>query len=698
VKKFNKWLALSLSALTFATVGLSACKKDEETDDAADVKTPEVNSEYVYDGTHVYTATDTNDYLVKNGKTDYRLVVPAGSSATLRIARTEFVDLFKDATDIQLTVLTDDQVQSPSQGKYISLGRTKLLENAGVSINSEELTADGHRVVTKDDDIYLCGGEDEGTVFAVYTFMRMTFHYETYYYDCMEIDRVTEMKFKNYDATDIPDFKYRAHSSDVTTYEADDYDGNMYAWRLGYYGKDGQRGYWFMPVHERIDDFTQGKSSASTNARRWFPEWMYKDENDPENYHPDWFSDNGGEQLCFSAHGNAEEYELMVETAFKKVEAHLKYYTPDKYPRYKVMSFTHMDNVKYCTCDKCSEISSYYSDSQAAVQILFMNDLAERVDALLEANKDQPWYREDFQLLFFAYNHNFIPPTKYDAATKKHVPVDDKVILHDRLIAWFCREANGQTGFDEERNANLKTSLAGWSAVAEHIWFWSYGTNFRDLMMPIDSFQYSTPEMFGYFCNQSDEFWFTQLQDYNNGGGNTAWHNLKIYLDAKLSWNTSLNVDELVDKWMNAMYRDAAPEMKRLWQSVRAYQRHVLIGMFDLEAGGDGSSGLTLAEYWPIGIPEGWLARIDQAKADVARFAQTDPELYDKLCKHIEIEAICYMYIILETQGYTLSEEQRRGYIERLKYDLKWLDLEEMAIRGSSKDFPGWLSGWEATL
>ena len=87
MKKLYKLMALTLGTLTLATAGLSGCKKDDEKD-AATTKTPEINSDYVYDGTHVYTATDTNDYLVKNGKTDYRLVIPAESSASLRVART----------------------------------------------------------------------------------------------------------------------------------------------------------------------------------------------------------------------------------------------------------------------------------------------------------------------------------------------------------------------------------------------------------------------------------------------------------------------------------------------------------------------------------------------------------------------------------------------------------------------------------
>ena len=200
MNKMNKITALSLSVLTLGTIGLSACQRN------GGVVIPEVNSEYVYNGTHIYNATDTKDYLVRNGKTEYKLVIPATTTASLRTARTEFVDLFEDATGITLTVVTDNQVTDASTGKYISLGDTTLLEKSGIKIDYYELTADGHRIVTKDDDIYLCGGADEGTVFSVYTFMNLTFNYETYYFDCMEIEKTSEKKLKNYDVTDIPDF------------------------------------------------------------------------------------------------------------------------------------------------------------------------------------------------------------------------------------------------------------------------------------------------------------------------------------------------------------------------------------------------------------------------------------------------------------------------------------------------------------
>lgn len=685
MNKIYKMLALSLSTLTLATIGLSSCKKKNKDD------TPTVNSEYVYNGTHIYTATDTDQWLVNNGKTDYTLVIPAEvarkDAGTIRVARTEFLDLFKDATGISLNVLTDDKVQSAAAGKFISLGDTKLLQDSGISLDKETLTADGHRIVTKDDDIYLWGGEAEGTVFSVYTFMRLTFNYETYYYDCMEIENTSAKKLKNYDVTDIPDFKYRALSTDVRVYESMDYDENMFAWRLNYYGKEGSRGYWWMPVHNDINDWTSAKG-ASTNVDHWFPESMYG------RTHPFWFSNrkaSRGQQLCFSARGDKNEYNLMLQTAFEKVIAHLKHYTPDEYPQYKVMTMTHMDNKDYCTCDACSEISGYYGDSQAAVQMLFMNDLAKLVDAELEKNKEADWYREDFKLLFFAYNHNFDPPARYDEATKKYVPIDDEIVLHDRVIAWFCRDADGQGVFNEDVNTALIATLSGWSAVADHIYYWNYGTNFKNYMLPLDSFQFATPKMYAYFCNQSDKFWFTQLQD-NNACGNTAWHNLKAYLDAKLAWNTSLDAEELTTKWMNAMYKDAAPTMSKLFQSMRSYQQHVLIGEYKLTSAGDGSPDLLVATYWPVGMLRTWINEIDKAKAEVARFAVIDPELYDIICGHLEIEAISYLYLMIELQGGKISKEERADYIARLKHDIQWLHIEDMRIK-KGQSISNWLAG-----
>ncbi len=675
------------------------------------------NTDSVYKGTHVYTATDTKQNLVENGATKYKLIVPKSVTLPTSVSKVdtltnvdtynkntklydekytpdalavyEFIKLFKQATGITIGAAWDSNSTYKHNNvaddvKFISLGRTKQLTASGIDASKETLDNDGHIIKTIGDDIYLCGGSDEGTLYAVYTFMRLTFNYETYYYDCTEIDSVTTAKLKNYDVTDIPDFKFRAHSSDVTMYDSKVYEEDIFAWRLRYYGKDANRGYNFMRIQDEwvYDEngnptpHPDSKSGASTNVDNWFPERLYNDPDKPEQYHPEWFSTMGGEQVCFSAHGNSESYKLMVNTAFEKVKAQLIYYNPTDYPRANIMSLTHMDNMKYCQCDACREISSYYRDSQAAVQVLFMNDLAELVDEYLKANTDKSWYREDLKLMFFAYNHNSEAPARYNATTKKYEPIDEKVKVHDRLIAWFARDASGQSKFNEGRNGEMITCLESWCALAENVYFWHYATNFSNYMIPYDSFEFATPEMFAYFCSKRDQFWFTQMQD-NNPNTNTAWHNLKAYLEAKLAWDTSLNMDELMKNWFRAMYKEAASQMWDVFQSVREWQQVELVGNRGLVAYGDGNPDVVKADCWPKDMVVGWLNAMDVAKSKVSD---------TKTKNHIEAEALSNLYILI-----ALHKDTQQTYIDRVTAALTDLGLKEMRI-SSEVDYADWVA------
>lgn len=736
MKKLHRFIALSLCTLSFATVGLSACKPNNG-DEGKETDLPEREALETYNGTHIYTATDTSEYFVRNGKTEYKLVIPAESSSVMTIAQKEFTDLFNDATQIDIDVVTDDEVTDASSGKYVSLGRTKLLEDSGIVVDHDVLTNDGHRIVTKGDDVYICGGADEGTVFGVHTFMGITFNYETYAYDCMEIEQTSEKRLKNYDVTDIPDFKFRAHSTDVTTYDApaSEYDQNMYAWRLGYYGKSASRGYYYLPVHEQCD--VRSASGASTNAIRWFPENIYKEvatcpnldctkpaeaetslttevDNAERgtkkvtcNYcgevfttHSKWFSNvattgKRGFQLCFSARGDAEEYEAMITTALERVKWTLTYYQPGTFasrPQAYIMTLTHMDNTNACSCSACSEIMKANGYSIASVQIRFMNELARRVDAWFE-EEDCPGvaWKDSFKLLFFAYNHNYVPPAYYDAGSKTYKLYDESMRLHDRVIAWFCRENNGQEVYDGDKyfdefetNKDFKSTIQCWKAVAgDNMHYWNYGTNYSSYMTPLDTFQYLTSEMMSFWCNQSDRFWFTQYQD-NSKGPNSAWHGLKVYIDSQMSWNTSLEQGELVERWMKAMYKDAAPIMMELFLSQRTYHRENLVGVQ--------TQMLKTAQSWPKGVLDTLLKKIDEAKEAVAHYKTSNPELYDEVCGHIELEAVSYIFLMLEIHG-TISQEEKQGYVDRINYDIEWLNLHKTEAEGSL--MPEWIAKYE---
>jgi hypothetical protein len=158
-----------------------------------------------------------------------------------------------------------------------------------------------------------------------------------------------------------------------------------------------------------------------------------------------------------------------------------------------------------------------------------------------------------------------------------------------------------------------------------------------------------------------------------------------------LSWNTSLNQQELIDGYIRGVYKEAAPTIRELYLSQRAYQRNVLIDEFKLVSNGDGSPEMGSVDYWPIGVLESYVKLIDKALEDIAFYKESDPMLYDQIAKNIELEGIQYMYILMDLHGNTLSKETRQGYIDRLKYDLVWLDISGMNIKSNDLSFSDWL-------
>ena len=62
-------------------------------------------AKYTYtDGVHVYDAPIIQDkYLVKNGATEYKILLPQTMTDDLRVARDELIYFFKEATGITLS-------------------------------------------------------------------------------------------------------------------------------------------------------------------------------------------------------------------------------------------------------------------------------------------------------------------------------------------------------------------------------------------------------------------------------------------------------------------------------------------------------------------------------------------------------------------------------------------------------------------
>lgn len=672
-----------LSILLSATVvfGLVSCKKEEVPVDPTEKLS-------TYQGTHIYTAPDTSDYLVQNGKSDYVVVIPENASDYVVSAQEEFVHLFEKATDIQLRKATDTGLTHNASARYISIGETSLLSSAEITLDKARLGQDGGRVVTKDKSVYICGGADTGTLFMVYTFMNITFNYETYYTDCMEIDtNVKNKALKAYDVTDIPDFQMRAWNNHILTESHEDYDKNMFTERMRYVGK---RGYNFMTIHTNPDGKYAGAtqtSGASTNSTKWLPPTIYNDDvKYPEAYHPKWFSTEGNE-LCFTARGDEKEFEAMMNECMWKATYSLMKYTPDKYPQYTAMTFTQQDNTHYCRCEACTTKAEQLGGI-VGVYIDFVNQLAERIETWMNKPENTAYKREDFTLLFFAYSYTKKAPVAYNAETGKYEPL---IKCRENVGVYLATGGEMQQPLTSEANEEFLQNIDNWGLISNNIYFWFYSANHRNYMWFYDSFNHYTPEFYSHMATRSNRMIFSQGQEQCKGTLST-FNNLKVYLESKLMWDTSLDMGELIDRFFNAMYREAAPQMKQIFFSMRAHMQYLLVTYEKFGAGNRPDFGSK--EYWPLALVEGWVGQMDEARNAIERYKTLDLELYERICQHIEAECIAPIYIILDCHLPYLTETQGNSYINRLWYDIEWMGLENMTKSESASDtLVNWLNG-----
>lgn len=670
--KFLKAVTSTLLALVL--VFSTACTQGTS-EQSSEPEVEKVN----YAGTHIYTATDTDEYIVKNGKTDYVIVIPSNCSETIKTALEEFVWLFKKATGIELSSRKDnDTLQHSANTKYISLGETSLFKSSGIQIDKAALSWDGLRIVSKDSNIYLVGGSDRGTLYAVYTFMEINFHFEQYYKDCYEIDTgVSNVKFKNYDVTDIPDIPLRIRNYGIFKDTSLDFDENQFASRMRV---DLDRDDVLLPIHRKSEEEgvkVTDYSAIFHNCHDYL--WGLEEEK------PNWFSTVGkgdSRQLCYTARGDLEEFKQMADYCAKKIQASLKLYTPNKYPMISAATITCEDNSNFCGCDACVAAYGKYG-SHAGSAIIFVNEVARLVEEWMEKEENAAYRREDFKVIFFAYNEMTLAPCVWNETDNKYEPIDDKMKIRDNVGVWVApiKNLDNQSNIYDQINDEGRKNIEAWASMSDYLYYWMYSTNFWYYMYMYDSFPFYNSEGYQYIASQNCVLLFNQAQAGQTGTA-TAWHNLKAYLDAKLMWNSSLNEAELIEKWFNAMFKEAAPIMRKLFNDVRTwkvkittdYSGYVCRSIYER---------VDSRDYWPLALLRKWMNMCDEAIETVDKYKITDPAAYEALVGHIEAEWLSPAYITLDLWKGLLTNDVRTELSARFKSVVTRSGIKQYKEHGS---------------
>ena len=650
------------------------------------------------DGVHQLDAdpVEGEDYIVKDGDFKYTIVMSANQAKKDGDALAEFKILLKRAIgNVPVSVIFDNEFTSfnPEQ-QYISIGYTKLLEFANADTENphvdslDKLDKNGLRIKTVGKTIFLVGGIDNGILNAVYTFFRLAFNYEQFTKNCLVIDtNVKNLKLLDFDVLDLPDIEYCSGTYGPNVSFKTPKESDYKALLQGDVTRDdiateirlaSERLKFYTNANNNLVNLVTGEyrgvSKTSSNHSSMLVMSVSHQNvpgNENINYNPSLWHSDSGQQVCYTAHGKAAALQDMKQYAANYFINKMKINDTNKYPGADFYPFANMDGKLYCDCKACLDSITKYNGAYAGANIEFINDVcdiivAEQKKSLEDGNPDNDaWVRENFKFLVFAYQNTKEAPAEYDYDLKKYVALNG-LELSEHICIMFTDYPEARYSLYDERHTDRVASVQAWGDIAHHLYAWNYGENYQSKGVFLDTLNGFSTERAQHMASMGVTWNFTEIQSSNEVV--STWHNLQYYMIGQMSWDSTYNAEELIDKFFNAYYGYAADTMKALYYNQRLHSAHMTEQYYkeNKKILPVGHNNWTTTDY-PYELIKGWINRTEFALTQIEQYKNIDMDLYDTYKDRINVESMQYFWIIYQYHSgvppYTLDEKQR--YIER---------------------------------
>ncbi len=549
-------------------------------------------------------------YIVKDGASDYAIVIPENASDREIIASQELQFFFEDITGITLTILKDSEVPAfITDGKYISLGQTRLFKNSANSVAG--LIEDAYIIAKGGDIVYVCGGSETGTVFGVYGLLNQLFELEIFTANCwtsnfsgdISIDDVTA---KNVTPSIATRTIYRAETA-FTTNQTD-------------------------YLRLKLENVGERSHYLGHSFYQWMPVYKYFAD------HNDWYvgyegspSGEAGWQLAVD---NAE----MRAEFVSNVEAYIRNNPDAKY-------------IAIGANDGYNNGNGYTIDHYVA----FYNYVTENVRAWIadEYGEDSDQYK-NIRFYFLAYCITASLPANTSLASH----LDVMVAPVGMTVSYPINDTTHQVNFTARDWNNIVTALSNKTNCPDSkIMLWHYATHYADHMAPLSVFN-TLDDNIVEFANRGASYVFIESE---LGTKVPMFSALRSYLESSLMFDSSLNQSTLTAKFFNAYYGKGSAKMIEYYNSYTAK-------LIELDGGGSGdytksdaeggytSWSFVAGQYattlstanFPLLTLQGWLNTIKAAE---------DLEDDAIIKNRIQFEKLNVMYIILSLYGKYYNDE-----------------------------------------
>lgn len=562
---------------------------------------------------------ETEFVLAENAATEYQVVIPENPQKDEGAAAKRLVQHLMTSTKAQLPIISDAEYAG---GKAIFIGDTKQTEAVGLTLQGvvDEST---HLVKTVDGSCYLLGTTATANHFAVTTFLKNTVGYAMYSNDEVTLVKLDSVKMRDFPGeTYTPDIRYRPSGS-----------GAVNKGEFGYANYLFDSG-WLTP---------RGSSNAWHNSLDFLPPAMFYNEEDPENYHPEWFA-AGGTEVCYSAHGNPEAYALMVEEC-----ANVVIEAAENNPKASRMTFTMQDSSNWCVCDTCIAAEQKYG-TKNSVCILLLNDIMDKVNAYMDAYMNG----RRITLFFFSYSVALKAPAKWDEAAGKWVPTAEELYPHEG-VGVMCAPITQDFArpVTDESNKEYYDLYKQWGDMGFPLALWVYNLNLISYFAPLNSY-YTDIANYPIY-DEIGVMWLYNQGQWDNTGL-TAFFHLKECVQAQLAWDCNADIDSYTENYFAANFKDAAPIMRQFYDDLLLRLTYCTETL-DIN-GWIGTEWLYSTNAFPYGEIVKYLDYIDQALAAIEPLKKSDPMTYELVYKRIIAESLFprFYAISLYYGNYTNTE------------------------------------------
>ena len=200
----------------------------------------------------------------------------------------------------------------------------------------------------------------------------------------------------------------------------------------------------------------------------------------------------------------------------------------------------------------------------------------------------------------------------------------------------FCAFSGFSYGdpLDSVSNATLYEWAQIWGKFFPGSWSWDYGCFFRDYFCFFDSYNFFA-DYYAFLYELGFEFTLVQHHS-SQRGSEAAFFSLSTYVTSKLSWNSALNMNDLINAYMVGVYKDAAPYMMQLFNECRMWFNKT----FEEESWGasiGGNNPTGTLKYWDIGFVTKTFGILDEAYEAIEVYKR-DEKTYNLLKRYIDLE------------------------------------------------------------